>query len=99
QQPQSTLFPYTTLFRSMTDRAVAKYLEVFLERHPVKQFKKGEIIIFQGEAPRSAFVVKSGTVKAYNLSVGGDEKPVAFYDAGSEIEEHTSELQSRENLV
>ena len=24
-------------------------------------------------------VVKKGTVKAYNLSVGGDEKPVAFY--------------------
>lgn len=39
------------------------------------------MIIFQGEAPRSAFVVKSGTVKAYNLSVGGDEKPVAFYSS------------------
>lgn len=45
----------------------------------MRSFKKGEIIIFQGEAPRSAFVVKSGTVKAYNLSVSGDEKPVAFY--------------------
>lgn len=67
----------------MTDKATAKYYQVFLERHPVKTFKKGEIIIFQGEAPRSAFVVKSGTVKAYNLSVSGDEKPVAFYDADS----------------
>ncbi len=67
----------------MTDIAVTKYYQVFLERHPVKQFKKGEIIIFQGEAPRSAFVVKSGTIKAYNLSVGGDEKPVAFYDKNS----------------
>jgi CRP/FNR family cyclic AMP-dependent transcriptional regulator len=47
----------------------------------VRAYKKGEIIIFQGEAPRSAFVVKTGTVKAYNLSVGGDEKPVAFYGA------------------
>jgi CRP/FNR family transcriptional regulator, cyclic AMP receptor protein len=67
----------------MTDNVAARYYELFLERHPVKTFKKGEIIIFQGEAPRSAFVVKNGTVKAYNLSVGGDEKPVAFYDAGS----------------
>lgn len=67
----------------MPDKVAARYYEVFLERHPVKKFKKGEIIIFQGEAPRSAFVVKTGTVKAYNLSVSGEEKPVAFYDAGS----------------
>lgn len=65
----------------MTDQVAVNYLRAFLERHPVKAFKKGEIVIFQGEAPRSAFVVKSGIVKAYNLSVSGDEKPVAFYDA------------------
>jgi CRP/FNR family cyclic AMP-dependent transcriptional regulator len=65
----------------MGDRVAANYLRAFLERHPVRSFKKGEIIIFQGEAPRSAYVVKSGTIKAYNLSVNGDEKPVAFYPA------------------
>lgn len=65
----------------MTDRVAVNYLHAFLERHPVRTFKKGEIVIFQGEAPRSAYVVKSGTIKAYNLSVNGDEKPVAFYPA------------------
>jgi CRP/FNR family cyclic AMP-dependent transcriptional regulator len=63
----------------MTDQVAVNYLRTFLERHQVRSFKKGEIIIFQGEAPRTAYVVKSGTVKAYNLSVNGDEKPVAFY--------------------
>jgi CRP/FNR family cyclic AMP-dependent transcriptional regulator len=63
----------------MSDRVAVNYLHAFLERHPVRTFKKGEIVIFQGEAPRSAYVVKSGTIKAYNLSVSGDEKPVAFY--------------------
>ncbi len=53
--------------------------EQFLDKYPLKTFKKGEIIIFQGEAPRCAFVVKTGVVKAYNLSVNGDEKPVGFY--------------------
>src|SRR5438270_13787822 len=53
----------------------------FLEKYPVRTFKKGEIIIFQGEAPRHAFVVKTGVVKGYNLSISGDEKPVAFYTA------------------
>lgn len=65
----------------MSDRVAVNYLHAFLERHPVRTFKKGEIVIFQGEAPRSAYVVKSGTIKAYNLSVAGDEKPVAFYPA------------------
>lgn len=68
---------------SMTDRVAVNYLHAFLERHPVRSFKKGEIVIFQGESPRSAYIVKSGTVKAYNLSVNGDEKPVAFYTADS----------------
>lgn len=67
----------------MTDNVAENYLRTYLERHPTRTFKKGEIIVFQGEAPRSAFVVKEGTVKAYNLSVNGDEKPVAFYSAGS----------------
>lgn len=67
----------------MRDQVATNYLHAFLDRHPTRSFKKGEIIIFQGEAPRSAYVVKEGVVKAYNLSVGGDEKPVAFYGTDS----------------
>jgi CRP/FNR family transcriptional regulator len=67
----------------MSDQVALNYLHAFLERHPTQRFKKKEIIVFQGEAPRTAFVVKSGTVKTYNLSVSGDEKPVAFYQADS----------------
>jgi CRP/FNR family cyclic AMP-dependent transcriptional regulator len=65
--------------KRMTDKLATNYLRSFLDKYPTRTFKKGEIIIFQGEAPRGAFVVKKGTVKAYNLSVSGDEKPVAFY--------------------
>jgi len=64
----------------MSNQVAINYLHLFLDRHQVRNFKKGEIIIFQGEAPRNAFIIKSGIVKAYNLSVDGDEKPVAFYD-------------------
>jgi CRP/FNR family cyclic AMP-dependent transcriptional regulator len=67
----------------MSDKIATNYLHAFLDRYPTKVFKKGEIIIFQGEAPRSAYVVKTGTVKAYNLSINGDEKPVAFYSSDS----------------
>ncbi len=58
-------------------------LEKFLATFPLKSYKKGEIILFQGEAPRSAYAVKNGVVKAYNLSASGDEKPIAFYGSGS----------------
>lgn len=69
----------------MSDVASPKLmLQTFLAQYPTKTFKKGEIIIFQGEAPRSGYVVKAGTVKAYNLSVNGDEKPVSFY-SGLEV--------------
>ncbi|HVU59667.1 MAG TPA: Crp/Fnr family transcriptional regulator [Candidatus Saccharimonadales bacterium] len=60
----------------MTDQASA--WQTFLQDHLIRSYKKGGIIIFQGEAPRSAFVVKNGVVKVYNLSYNGDEKPVGF---------------------
>lgn len=58
---------------------MTELFDEFLSHYTQRNFKKGEIIIFQGEAPRNTFVVKSGVVKAYNLSVNGDEKPVGFY--------------------
>jgi CRP/FNR family cyclic AMP-dependent transcriptional regulator len=54
-------------------------LQTFLDTYPVRTYKKGEIVVFQGEAPRQTFVVKSGVIKSYNLSVNGDEKPMSFF--------------------
>ncbi len=59
-----------------------KYKQIltgFVKDYPTRTYTKGEIIIFQGEAPRSTFVIKEGVVKAYNLSIHGDEKPVGFF--------------------
>jgi CRP/FNR family cyclic AMP-dependent transcriptional regulator len=56
-----------------------RILKEFVSKYIKRTFHKGEIIIFQGEAPRNTFIVHSGVVKAYNLSVHGDEKPVGFY--------------------
>jgi CRP-like cAMP-binding protein len=52
-----------------------------LEKYPVKRYMAGEMILYQGEVPSAAFVVKSGLVKAYNISAQGDEKPIAFSGA------------------
>lgn len=61
----------------MTDAEYSPFGK-FLDNYPIRKISKGEIIIFQGEEPRSSYVVKSGVVKVYNLSVNGDEKPVGF---------------------
>ena len=63
----------------MPSKIAHNYLRIYLERHSVRTYKKGEIIIFQGEEPKQAFVIKSGIVKSYNLSADGDEKPISFY--------------------
>jgi CRP/FNR family cyclic AMP-dependent transcriptional regulator len=48
----------------------------FLDGLRVVSYKKGQILFFQGEAPQSAYVVKSGLVKTYDLSSAGYEQLV-----------------------
>lgn len=62
----------------MTEQLVYPFHK-FLKDYIVRTFRKGEIIIFQGEAPRTAYVVKKGVIKVYNLNSNGDEKPVGFH--------------------
>lgn len=50
-----------------------------LEGRLIKRYTPGDILLYQGEVPPSALVVKSGIVRAYNISGEGDEKPVSFY--------------------
>jgi CRP/FNR family transcriptional regulator len=53
-------------------------LYTFLEHYPVRKFTKGEIILVQGEVPKSAYIIKKGVVKTYNLTSQGEEKPISF---------------------
>lgn len=41
-------------------------------------FKKRSILLYQGEAPRMAYVLKSGVVKVYTINNAGEEQIVAF---------------------
>ncbi len=50
----------------------------FLERYRVQKFSRGEIILFEGEVPNCAYVVKKGVIKTYNLTSDGQEKPISF---------------------
>lgn len=58
-----------------------KKWQTFLAAFPKKSFRKGDILLFQGEAPRFAFLVSRGIVKAYNINSQGDEQLVQFNTA------------------
>src|SRR3712207_8705170 len=84
--PRSTLFPYTTLFRSHTQLARAVAGEKVALDHAV-----AHDVARRG---RHAFVVeRSAAHPAEN------ERILAHADVLRRSEEHTSELQSRQYLV
>lgn len=47
-----------------------------------RKYGKGNIVFFQGEAPRCAFVVKEGTVQVYAIDDEGNNYIVRFYTEG-----------------
>ena len=49
-----------------------------------RTFKKHAILLYQGEAPRLAIMLKEGAVKAYTINGAGEEQIVTFH-AGNDI--------------
>src|SRR6266550_3867808 len=50
----------------------------FVGHYPVRNFKKGEIIVCQGMVPRGCYVVRSGFVKVFLTTKDGEEKSLGF---------------------
>src|SRR3712207_8547166 len=85
--PRSTLFPYTTLFRSPVVSARA---EVHRQRHAG----------LGAGLPEVDVVLEDYVLGAAPDAQGGHRRGVGLPDQGHErSEEHTSELQSRQYLV
>jgi CRP/FNR family transcriptional regulator len=49
-------------------------LDPLLSQAKVRHYPKGQIILYEGENPTDAFVVKSGAVKIYDIDEDGNEK-------------------------
>jgi len=45
----------------------------------IRSFKKGSAILFQGEIPRKAFIIRDGVVRAYTVKTSGEESTVALF--------------------
>lgn len=44
--------------------------------------KKGANVLFQGEVPRRAMIVRDGVIRAYTITSSGEERVVALYGKG-----------------
>src|SRR3712207_7562742 len=83
--PRSTLFPYTTLFRSA-------------DRHARGGTADDEAVPLQGcQRLAEAQLHPSGLARCQPLSV--EQREASRQLGGARSEEHTSELQSRQYLV
>src|SRR3712207_8286369 len=82
--PRSTLFPYTTLFRSQLPTEIGLHVMVDLAEQPAV------LEIGRAELREGLAVVDLAT--ELHITPGNDTRPVRS-------EEHTSELQSRQYLV
>jgi CRP/FNR family cyclic AMP-dependent transcriptional regulator len=58
-------------------------LQKFCSKYPLRQFKKDRPLFYQGEIPQTAFYVKSGVIKVYNITTSGEEKIVSYEANGS----------------
>src|SRR5690606_42063324 len=91
--PRSTLFPYTTLFRSASHKN-KKLLEVI-----TPEDRGCQLSLFVHGKGRELFdyLMENGVIVDWREPNVIRLAPVPLYNSRSE--EHTSELQSRENLV
>src|SRR3712207_8377652 len=83
--PRSTLFPYTTLFRSSTSGADKDQAAQLIK------FKIYLTLLLEGKDSRAQKMMEQ-------FQFTGDT-PALYYAQAARSEEHTSELQSRQYLV
>src|SRR3712207_9263433 len=94
--PRSTLFPYTTLFRSLVplERVMAE-LSALAERSLQRALDLAFAERTPGEPARGFAVLGLGKLGGHELNYSSDVDLILLYRS----EEHTSELQSRQYLV
>jgi CRP/FNR family transcriptional regulator, cyclic AMP receptor protein len=61
---------------------VEELVTVLLPQATKRAFRKGTVMLYQGEAPRMAYVIKSGVVKVYTINNAGEEQIVNFLSNG-----------------
>ncbi len=59
-----------------------KHLQPLIEQSVVRKYSGGSTVYYQGEVPRSASILVSGTVRVLSISAQGDEQIVMYHVPG-----------------
>src|SRR3712207_7095182 len=91
--PRSTLFPYTTLFRSDQGRGVIGPVQLAA----IVDLREVQVLVLCSRGYVGVHSVEVGRTRAANRAFGW----LALRNVAADVrsEEHTSELQSRQYLV
>ena len=57
-------------------------LQSVFNNQPSRQYKKGQIIIYQGESISNIYYIKSGFIKVYDITIDGTEKLIMILGRG-----------------
>ncbi len=52
----------------------------FYNKYPLRHFSKGQVILFAGEDPKYVYYLKSGRIRAYDISGDGEEVVVHVFN-------------------
>src|SRR5688572_32436997 len=91
---RSTLFPYTTLFRSIDEDPVTGSSHCCLGPYWAARFGKQEMTAYQASTRGGVVRVR---INGDRIALGG--QAITVLRGVLRSEEHTSELQSQSNLV
>ena len=58
---------------------VIKKLDAFFSKYPVREYKKGDVIIQAGEEPEGIYYIREGNVRSYWISEEGSEITLNMY--------------------
>jgi len=60
-----------------------RYFENLFKEYASRRVPKNRPLLYQGEIPTMAFYIRSGVVKIYNITGGGEERIVGYEGPGS----------------
>jgi CRP-like cAMP-binding protein len=58
---------------------VKEFIQSVILRGTRRTFKKGSILLYQGEVPRMAYIITSGDIKVYAINNAGEEQIVTMH--------------------
>lgn len=94
---KDTLRQFVSQFGSLSE----KEIEEIVDTIELGQFKKGSILLMEGDISSKCYFVLKGCVRQYKI-VDGEEKTTAFYTEGQSIvsfSEYTTQAKSKHILI